>query len=139
MAAIITPVPGPDYASANEVLQEMAAGVTDLRAAVAFVTLGGVRILGELLHEEAPVSLRLVARGAPITEPSALVQLADMGADVSVVVGAQAQAFHPKLWIGSASGRFLVLSGSGNLTEGGGCGRTMSSSSTCGWDLPIAR
>ncbi len=39
--------------------------------------------------------------------------------DVSVVIGQHAAAFHPKLWLLVSRDTITVLSGSGNLTEGG--------------------
>lgn len=63
--------------------------------------------------------MALVVRGAPITDPQALVALADLGVDVRVVCGGRAAAFHPKLWIAHSPQRLYVLSGSGNLSAGG--------------------
>lgn len=42
-----------------------------------------------------------------------------MGVDVSVVIGRNAAKYHPKLWLIERDGRLIVVSGSGNLTEGG--------------------
>lgn len=89
-----------------------------IRAAVAFVTDAGVNLLAALLGDWSG-DLELVARGAPITHPSALVQLNEMGASVSAVIGPHAQKFHPKLWLSEGPAGIDVLSGSGNLTEGG--------------------
>ena len=89
-----------------------------LRAAVAFVTRSGVEVLTELLEGWAG-SLELVARGAPITDPLALDLLGERGASVRAVVGPRALKFHPKLWLGESPDGLDVLSGSGNLTEGG--------------------
>jgi HKD family nuclease len=89
-----------------------------IKAAVAFVTNGGVELLAGLLRDW-PGNLGLVARGASITQPSALVRLEEMGASVSAVIGPRAQRFHPKLWLSEGPAGMDVLSGSGNLTEGG--------------------
>jgi len=97
----------------------MAAKSTSLRAAVAFVTSSGVDLVEQLLAYHEPLGLSLVARGAPITQPSALERLAAVGVEVSVVVGARAQGFHPKLWLGDAPDGLHVLAGSGNVTAGG--------------------
>ena len=69
---------------------------TTLRAAVAFVTLGGVK-----------------------AEPEALERLGQSGASVRAVIGRRAIGFHPKLWVSEGPNAVEVLSGSGNLTEGG--------------------
>jgi HKD family nuclease len=111
-------IPGPEHKAAYGVLVGMAARSMSLRGAVAFVTGSGVDLLEQLLIDTG-VELQVVARGAPITEPDALVRLADLGADVSVVAGANARAFHPKLWLGTTEDGLEILSGSGNLTAGG--------------------
>lgn len=113
------PVPGEELGCARDALRSMLARQpTRLEAAVAFVTCSGVEILTELLDGWSG-SLELVARGAPITDPGALEMLADRGAAVRAVVGPRASAFHPKLWLSQGPGGLEVLSGSGNLTEGG--------------------
>jgi len=89
-----------------------------LRVAVAFVTMSGVRILNEVL-EDWSGELELVARGAPITQPAALDSLLESGASIRAVVGKRASGFHPKLWVSEGVTGMEVLSGSGNLTEGG--------------------
>jgi hypothetical protein len=43
----------------------------------------------------------------------------DIGASVSVITGPEAITFHPKLWLLEGGDGLHVLSGSGNLTEGG--------------------
>lgn len=112
-------VPGPQFKSAAEALRDMVTRSERLRGAVAFVSSGGVQVLEDLVAERAPATLQVIARGAPITEPAALVRLAELEADVSLVVGARARGFHPKLWLASEPDGLIVLSGSGNLTEGG--------------------
>jgi len=115
-------VPGGRWTSGKEALGELLVGATTARAAVAFVSQGGVKTLSTLLTEKAPTIARLeiVARGASITDPEALLRLRDeLGAKVSVVTGREAHRFHPKLWLIEADGEMRVLSGSGNLTGGG--------------------
>lgn len=91
-----------------------------VRAAVAFVTGSGVQCLAGILTGSSNVSLEITARAADVTEPEALLALRNgLGADVSVVIGRHARAFHPKLWLIERSDLVIVLSGSGNLTAGG--------------------
>jgi HKD family nuclease len=91
-----------------------------IRAAVAFVTRSGVAELASLLADIEDVSIELTARAADVTEPEALLALRDeLGADVSVVIGRHARAFHPKLWLIERPDTCIVVSGSGNLTGGG--------------------
>jgi hypothetical protein len=94
-----------------------------VRAAIAFVTQTGVDLLSELLSRHPHVTeLTIVARGASITEPEALLALrAELNAEVSVMVGPSASRFHPKTWLLSGDYGLWVLSGSGNLTLGGLC------------------
>ncbi len=89
-----------------------------LRVAVAFVTVGGVETLVDVLADWSG-ELELVARGMPITQPEALERLEQQGASVSAVIGQRAKGFHPKLWLSEGPAAVDVLSGSGNLTEGG--------------------
>lgn len=89
-----------------------------LRVAVAFVTVGGVETLVDVLGDWSG-EFELVARGMPITQPEALEQLEHQGASVSAVIGQRAKGFHPKLWLSEGPAAVDVLSGSGNLTEGG--------------------
>jgi hypothetical protein len=64
--------------------------------------------------------LEVVARAADVTEPQALLDLRDrLDADVSLVIGRDARAFHPKLWLIEKGDALLVLAGSGNLTAAG--------------------
>ena len=98
----------------------MLADVEELDVAVAFVTDSGVNILRELLAESGtPAKFRIVVRGGPVSDPDAVIALADLGAEVRVVMGAHADRFHPKLWISTNTDWTRVLSGSGNLTAGG--------------------
>jgi len=112
-------VPGSEYQSGYEALIAMTATAASLRAAVAFVTSSGVDLLDELLADRPELKLQVIARGAPITEPAALIRLAALGAEVSLVVGEAAHRFHPKLWLAHGQDQLHVLSGSGNLTDGG--------------------
>jgi hypothetical protein len=121
MTPTVLSVPGLEYENGYEALLGVTASDSTLtvRAAVAFVTSSGVDLVERLLADRPGLSLDLVARGAPITEPSALIRLTDLGVNVSLVVGPGAHRFHPKLWLISVGGWFHVLSGSGNLTAGG--------------------
>jgi hypothetical protein len=87
-----------------------------LRVAAAFVTVGGVETLVDVLGDWSG-ELELVARGMPITQPEALEQLEQLDASVSAVIGQRANGFHPKLWLSEGPAAVEVLSGSGNLTE----------------------
>lgn len=104
-------------------LTALQASITDnaiIRAAVAFVTGSGVQTLADILRATSDVSVEITARAADVTEPEALLALRDdLGVDVSVVIGHHARAFHPKLWLIERADAVIVLSGSGNLTEGG--------------------
>ena len=111
-------VPGPEYADCAAVLEELLGCANSVDAAVAFVTHSGVDELEEVLSAST-ASITLAVRGAPITQPSALVRLAELGVAVSVVVGPRATGFHLKLWLGHTDDRLHVVSGSGNLTRGG--------------------
>jgi len=91
-------------------------------AAVAFVSRTGVESLCALLEAHRNVEdVLLVTRGAPITDPDALLTLREeTDASISLVTGPDAPLFHPKLWILEGEDETLdVLSGSGNLTDGG--------------------
>lgn len=101
-------------------LDHLLGNATSVSAAVAFVSPSGVDSLAELLSRHPGIHLELVARGAPITSPDAILRLRDdLGADVSVVMGRHAPDFHPKLWLVRGNEHLSVLSGSGNLTRGG--------------------
>lgn len=112
-------VPSKAIPDAREALRSMLDGATWLHGAIAFATQRGVDILAELLNAHRPDVVRIVVRGAPITEPQAVLALDELGAEVRVVMGADAPRFHPKLWITRTATETWVLSGSGNLTEGG--------------------
>jgi HKD family nuclease len=112
-------IPGNQFSCGNDALAAMLKREPQtIKAAVAFVTDGGVELLAALLGDWSG-DLELVVRGAPVTQPSALVRLSEMGAAVSAVIGPRAQKFHPKLWLSEGPAGVDVLSGSGNLTEGG--------------------
>lgn len=118
--AAVTIVPADTYPDAFTALERLIVDGTSIRAAVAFVTDAGVSALREILDQRTGVTLEVVARAADATTPSALETLwRDVGADVSVVIGKDASAFHPKLWLIESNGRLTVLSGSGNLTSSG--------------------
>jgi len=115
-------VPSPDSKTGYEALDRLLEGKQSVSAAVAFVSPAGAKSLCTLLDRHQSVQdLFLIARGAPITDPDALLLLKEeVGASISLVAGPQARLFHPKLWIlEEESGALDVLSGSGNLTEGG--------------------
>jgi hypothetical protein len=113
-------VPSREVSSGRDALRRVLADAERLDVAVAFVTDSGVQVLRELLAESGtPAKFRIVVRGGPVSDPDAVIALADLGADVRVVMGAQAPRFHPKLWISSHADGTRVLSGSGNLTAGG--------------------
>lgn len=113
-------VPSEVNPDALAVLEGLIVDGVSIRAAVAFVTDEGVRMLRELVDRRTGVSLEIVARAADVTTPTALETLwQDMGADVSVVLGKHASAFHPKLWLIEGDRWLTVLSGSGNLTSSG--------------------
>jgi hypothetical protein len=96
------------------------AGVDSISIAVAFVTESGIDSLAQLLREHPVTDIELVARGAPITDPAALERAQDeLGVSVSLITGHAALAYHPKLWLLQAPDELRVLSGSGNLTDGG--------------------
>lgn len=112
-------VPSGEHPDGFSVLEGYLPKAESITAAVAFVSLGGVGLLAPLLERNPEVKVTLVARGAPITDPDALVQLEDLGASVSVLAGTAATAFHPKLWLLRRASQLCVFSGSGNLTAGG--------------------
>lgn len=92
-----------------------------IRAAVAFVTRTGVAALWDIIGPRKGITIEVVARAADATEPEALTQLRERGAEVKVAIARAAPGFHPKLWLldDPMRGRLSVLSGSGNLTAGG--------------------
>jgi HKD family nuclease len=112
--------PSANLRNAAEALEVLLEDAVSVSAAVAFVTHSGVDVLSEVIASHPSIALDVVARGAPITDPDALIRLRDdLGADVAVVMGAHAPGFHPKLWLIRRSDSISVLAGSGNLTRGG--------------------
>ena len=83
-------IPGSEVVNGKQALQRMLPDATWLHGAVAFATQTGVDELTSVLEEVgAPETLRIVVRGAPITEPQAVLALdRDLEADVRVVMGA---------------------------------------------------
>lgn len=112
-------IPGKAYSNALDVLRSMFERSDSIRAAVAFVTKTGVDEIEALMPQRSDFTFELIARGAPITDPRALVRLSELGVKVRVVIGSKAMNFHPKLWIARSGDSLEVLSGSGNLTHGG--------------------
>ena len=118
---MIALVPSPGWEDALTALDQVMNGKRAISAAVAFVSRAGVSALSDLLKRHPSIEeIQIVARGAPITDPDALLMLRDeLGASVAVVTGAAALSFHPKLWLIEGDGILHVVSGSGNLTAGG--------------------
>jgi hypothetical protein len=113
-------VPSPQFGTAEAALDWLLDGARRLQGAIAFATCGGVEILAGILARHEVQEVSLVVRGAPITEPEALLELRELGVEVAVIVGQDAARFHPKLWLAERSADSLaILSGSGNLTAGG--------------------
>lgn len=113
-------VPSARHPNGLSILQDLITDDCHVRAAVAFVTRTGVRLLHDVVAARSSVTISLTARAADVTEPEALIDLRDnLAADVFVVIGRRARAFHPKLWIIDRPDAVFVLSGSGNLTNGG--------------------
>lgn len=101
-------------------LRETLQGARAISAAVAFVTESGVERLGQILEEAGSPEVEIVARAGGVTSPDALLALhGEEGINVSVMIGCGASTFHPKLWLARSNDRLSVLSGSGNLTQGG--------------------
>jgi len=112
-------IPSEHLPDARAALSSRAPGAQSVSAAVAFVTEAGVDHLREIFGGRT-VDLAITARASDATTPEALLKLRDeLGADVSVVIGRHAPAFHPKLWLLRGPDRLSVLSGSGNLTGSG--------------------
>jgi HKD family nuclease len=112
-------IPSPEIQDGRAALERLLKQTRSVRAAVAFVTLSGVELLGECLGKARELEhVTIVARGAPVTERDALLALRDdLNAEVSVLAD---DAFHPKLWLFERVDATLgVLTGSGNLTAGG--------------------
>jgi len=114
-------VPSAGWENGLAALDQGMEGKRAVSAAVAFVSRAGAEALGSLLARHSSIEeVHLVARGAPITDPDAVLLLRDhIGASVSVVIGPEALAFHPKLWLLEGDGVLEVIAGSGNLTSGG--------------------
>lgn len=114
-------VPSERYPNGLSVLRSEVRSGVRVRAAVAFVTGGGVGQLSQALSGVGDdVGLEITARASDATEPEALLELRDaLGAEVTIVIGKHAQAFHPKLWLIERDDELVVLSGSGNLTAAG--------------------
>lgn len=114
-------VPSELYPNGLSALRSAVVAGAEVRAAVAFVTRGGVAELSEVLAGLSDVGLGITARASDATEPEALLELRDvLGADVMVVIGRHAKAFHPKLWLVERDDdELVVISGSGNLTAAG--------------------
>ena len=113
-------VPSRETLDALTAFRAMLPGASWLHGAVAFVSQRGVDLLAGVLEELGTPTLKVVVRGAPITDPQAVLELDDrLGAEVRVVLGERAPGFHPKLWISQTEEATWVLSGSGNLTAGG--------------------
>lgn len=95
-------------------------GARSVSVAVAFVTESGVAKLADLIKPFGEIDLEVVARAGGVTTPAALQALRDqLGAQVSVAIGLESTRFHPKLWLARGESELAVLSGSGNLTQGG--------------------
>jgi HKD family nuclease len=113
-------VPSPGLETGEAALERLLPGSRSVRVAVAFVTASGVALLTNLLEQHGIDDVEVVARGAPVTDPEALLALRDEHrVRVSVVAGEEAVRFHPKLWLLRDESGLDVLAGSGNLTAGG--------------------
>ena len=113
-------VPSMACSSGLSALTSMVTAGAHVRAAVAFVTRTGVAELSDVFAGVGEVNLEITARASDATEPEALLELRDgLGADVMVVIGRHAKAFHPTLWLIERDDDLVVVSGSGNLTGAG--------------------
>ncbi len=113
-------VPTADVPDGLAALDLLLSDADSVSIAVAFVSASGAGLLREALRRHAVRDVALVARGAPVTDPDALIALRDdVGIGVSVVMEGDALRFHPKLWLARTDDRLTILSGSGNLTGGG--------------------
>jgi hypothetical protein len=112
-------VPSGPIPNGSEALDRLLDEVVSVSIAVAFVSESGVSIFADLLERHSVADVELVARGAPITDPTALERARELGWRISVITGHQAIHFHPKLWLLEAPHELRVLAGSGNLTGGG--------------------
>lgn len=89
-------VPSQEWPTGLDAVQALAAGAHRIQAAVAFVTASGADLVEGIHASQPDVTFEVVARGAPITEPAALVRLAEAGVGVSIVVGERSPLFHPE-------------------------------------------
>jgi HKD family nuclease len=113
-------VPSERWPNGLAALRAGVEGARSISVAVAFVTESGVAKLAELVEPLGRIDLEVVARAGGVTTPAALQSLRDrLGAQVSVAIGAGSMRFHPKLWLCRSESELTVLSGSGNLTQGG--------------------
>jgi len=113
-------VPSQRWSDGFSALAAALEGAHSISTAVAFVTDAGVARLAELIEPLGEVEVEVVARAGGVTTPTALQTLRDrLGARVSVAIGLGSARFHPKLWLARGESDLAVLSGSGNLTQGG--------------------
>jgi len=113
-------IPSERWPNGLSALEAAVEGARSISVAVAFVTASGVARLAELIEPLGGVDLEIVARAGGVTTPDALQVLRDhLGAQVSVAIGSGSMRFHPKLWLCRSESELTVLSGSGNLTQGG--------------------
>lgn len=113
-------IPSERWSSGLTALEAAVKDARSVSVAVAFVTEAGVAKLAELIEPLGGIDLEVVARAGGVTTPAALQTLRDqLGAQVSVAIGRESMRFHPKLWLARSETELTVLSGSGNLTQGG--------------------
>lgn len=115
-------IPSSGWETGFEALDRLLEGKSSVSAAVAFVSHAGAESLCSLLDRHRSIEeVYIVVRGAPITDPDALLLLKEeVDASISLITGPEAVLFHPKLWLlEGEDGTLDVLSGSGNLTNGG--------------------
>jgi HKD family nuclease len=113
-------IPSDDYPNGFAALEAALQDAQSVSVAVAFVTETGVGKLAELIEPLGKIELEVVARAGGVTTPAALQALRDhLGAQVSVAIGLDSVRFHPKLWLVRSKSELAILSGSGNLTQGG--------------------
>ena len=108
---------------------------TSLQVAVAYATIGGVRVLTQILEEHLQSSWTSMNKSWLVgidwcrSDPSALTQLANLpNSQLRVPAGAQlvrnpgcnpTQTFHPKLFLLTGPETASLISGSGNLSANG--------------------
>jgi len=115
-------VPGKRCASAKDALALLLGEATILRVAVAYVTGEGIAELAESFDAAGrPETVQVVTRATHTTASREdLRALEDcLAAEVHAFVGTPARHFHPKVFVARTPSATWVLSGSGNLTEGG--------------------